>query len=188
MGQTTTAIATNARIQPQQVRPESTRVDTKKSIMVGLAKGCCRKEAWTGGKPNCLWTGLEHPHAIDFVQPTQMQSNSAKAAADHLKCTQGIFLNKACRFKTGEDLDDMCTRLKTHIKKHGMDVVASRHNPNNTSKMALVFNSHTLFTIKSVKTCNLNLIFECDTHDEQNKENAIKCFVNSLGEDPGQQI
>ena len=74
-------------------------------MMGGLADGCCRKGAWVGGKPKFDWTELENPDAVDFPQPTQMRSSSAKAATTHLKRTEGTFSKEACRFKTGEDLE-----------------------------------------------------------------------------------
>ena len=140
-------------------------------------EGCHRKEAWTGGKPNCSWTRPEHPCAINFLQPIQMQSCSAKATTSHLKRTEVIFLKEACGFKTGEHLDDPCTRPKTHFKKHGMDTIPHRNNPNNTTKMVPVFNSCPLFIIKSIKTHNIDLIGDCNTCDKQNNDDAIKCFV-----------
>ena len=42
-------------------QPTSARIKAKKPIMGGLAEWNCGKEAWTGGKPNHLWTGLENP-------------------------------------------------------------------------------------------------------------------------------
>ena len=39
-----------------------------------------------------------------------------------------------------------------------------------------------------LKARNVLVSPKCDTHDKQNNDNAIKCFMNSLGEDPRQQI
>ena len=64
------------------------RIDAKKPTMGGLIEGYYGKEAWVGGKPNSYWTNLENPYAIDFPQPSQMRSSSAKAAASHLKRTE----------------------------------------------------------------------------------------------------
>ena len=50
----------------------SSKIDAKQPIMGGLVDGCCRKEAWVGGKPRPDWLGSEDPNAIDFPQPTQM--------------------------------------------------------------------------------------------------------------------
>ena len=50
----------------------SSEIDAKEPIMGGLVDGCCRKEAWVGGKPRPDWLGSEDPNAIDFPQPTQM--------------------------------------------------------------------------------------------------------------------
>ena len=112
-----------------------------------------------------------------------MQSSSAKATTGHFKCTEGMFVKEAHRFKAGKDLDDLCARLETHFKKHRMDTITCRNNPNKVSKVASVFDSCPLFTIKSMKAHNAEASPECDTHDKQNNGNAIKCFMKSLGED-----
>ena len=39
-----------------------------------------------------------------------------------------------------------------------------------------------------MKACSFDLIGKCDTHDRQNNDDAIKCVMNSLGEDLRQQI
>ena len=96
--------------------------------------GHCGKEAWVGGKPNHDWTGLEAPDAINFPQPSQMRSSDAKAATSHLKRAEGTFVKEAHRFKTGEDLDDPCVGLETHSRKHGMDTITHRNNPNEVTK------------------------------------------------------
>ena len=116
------------------------------------------------------------------------QSRSAKAATSHLKCAKGIFLKQAHRFKTRDNLDDLCARLETHFKRHGIDAIAHRNNPNNQTKMVSVFTLCPPFTIESVKNLNKGLIHLCDAHDKQSEDNAIKSFVSSLGEDLQQQI
>ena len=146
------------------------------------------KEAWVGGKPNHDWTGPEAPDAIDFPQPSQMRSSNAKAATSHLKRAEGTFLEEACRFKTGEDLDDPCARLETHFKKHGMDAITCRNNPNDEKQMASAFDSHPPFTVEKMKVRNARVRPKHDTHDKQNDDDATECFMNSLGEDPRQQI
>ena len=112
-----------------------------------------------------------------------MQSSSAKAATGHLKHTEGIFLHKAHRFKTGDDLDNLCARLETHFKKHGMDTITRQNNPNHMSEMVSALTSHPLFTVKSVENLNKGLIHRHSTHNKQNDNNAIECFMNSLGKD-----
>ena len=57
----------------------SARIDAKKPTMGSLVDRHCGKEAWIGGKPKFDWTDLEDPSAVDFPQPTQMRSSSAKA-------------------------------------------------------------------------------------------------------------
>ena len=164
-------------------QPASNKVDAKEPIMGGLADGHCRKEAWTGGKPSHNWTNLEDQDTIDFPQPTTMQSSSTKATTGHLKCTKGIFLKEAHRFKTGDDLDNLRARLETHFKKHRMNTMACRHNPNDKEEMTSVFTSHPLFTVKNMKTLDQALVSACNTCNKQNDNNASECFMNSLGED-----
>ena len=79
------------------------RIEAKKPKMGGLTDRHHGKEAWVSGKPNHPWTGLEAPNAVDFPQPSQMQSSNTKAATGHLKCAKGTFAKEARRFKTGED-------------------------------------------------------------------------------------
>ena len=95
-----------------------------------------------------------------------------------------MFVKEACRFKTGEDLDDLCAGLETHFRKHRMGTITHRNNPNEEKQMASVFDSHPLFTIKSMKVRDMMVRPKCDTHDKQNDDDAIKCFMSSLGEDP----
>ena len=85
-----------------------------------------------------------------------MRSSNAKAATSHLKRTEGMFVKEACRFETGEDLDDPCARLKTHFRKHRMGMITCRNNPNKEKKMASEFDSHLLFT-ESVKMRNFQV-------------------------------
>ena len=93
-----------------------------------------------------------------------------------MKHTGGIFLDEACGFKAGDDLDDLCARLETHFKKHGLDT----NNPNDTNKMMSEFHSHPLFTVESIKVRNVELVDKCDDiHDKQNNDDATKCFMNS---------
>ena len=112
-----------------------------------------------------------------------MQASNAKAATSHLKRTEGIFLDKAHRFKTGDDLDNPCARLKTHFKKHVVDAITHQTTPNDMTKMVSVLTLCPLFTVKSVKSLNQALVGLCDTCDEQNCNNAIEHFMSSLGED-----
>ena len=51
-----------------------------------------------------------------------------------------------------------------------------------------MFDSHLPFTIKSMRARNVEASPKCNMHDKQNNDDAIKCFMNSLGEDLRQQI
>ena len=99
-----------------------------------------------------------------------------------------MFIKEAHRFKAGEDLDDLCARLKTPFRKHGMDAITHRNNPNKDTQMMAAFDLHLTFTIESMKVCNTTVRPNCDTHDKQSNDDAIECFMNSSGEDPRQQI
>ena len=82
-----------------------------------------------------------------------------------------------------EDLDCLCARLETHLGKHRTDMITHRNNPNKVTKMVSVFDLHLLLTIESMKARNVQVSPKCDACDKQNDDNAIKCFMNSLGED-----
>ena len=95
---------------------------------------------------------------------------------------------EAHRFKTGDNLDNPCARLKTHFKKHRLDTIAHRNNPNNVSQMVSVFTSHPLLTVDDIKACNATIIGKCDTHNKQNDSDATEHLMNGLGEDLQQNI
>ena len=65
----------------------SSKINAKQPTMGGLVEGQCGKEAWVGGKPSHNWSGSEDPHAINFPQPTQMQSTSEK---QHKSCNDPL--------------------------------------------------------------------------------------------------
>ena len=119
---------------------------------------------------------------------SNVRSSGAKTATTHLKRTKGTFTKEAHRFKTGEDLDNLCARLETHFKKHGLDTIAHGNDPANTRNVVNISTSHPLFTVESMKRTNAFVITECGTHDKQNNDDAIECFVNSLGEDLRRRI
>ena len=112
-----------------------------------------------------------------------MQSNSTKAAAGHLKCTRGMFLDKVCKFKTGDDLDDSHSRLESHFEMHSLDMAAHKMKLNAVSITVSVFTTHPKFAIDNIKAQNKDVV-HCDVHDKQNNDDVLECLMDSLGEDP----
>ena len=51
---------------PSTSQTNGNKVNAKKPKMGGLVQGHCGKEAWTGGKPELDWSGLENSNSIDF--------------------------------------------------------------------------------------------------------------------------
>ena len=95
----------------------------KEPEMGGLVETYHGYKAWTGGKPNKKWKGLDESNK-KIPLPTQIQSNSSKAATSQIKRTEGLFSDEKLKFKNGDDLDYFCVRLSGHFEKHGLDTIA----------------------------------------------------------------
>ena len=100
-----------------------------------------------------------------------MQSCNTKAATGHLKDTKGKFLGKACKFKSSDDPDDLCSRLETHFKKHNLGTVARRRKLIDMSTMVSVFTACPLVTAENMKTQNKTIVPCHNMHDKQNDDN-----------------
>ena len=102
----------------------------------------------------------------------------------HAKRTKGIFTNGEAKYKKGGDLDDFCDQLYRHFKNHGINTVAYRRQPNTAVEtMVSVFTHYPHFTTANIRAQNLRIEAEYNTYNCQNDNDALACFMNSLGDD-----
>ena len=91
--------------------------------------------AWTGGKPNIFWTGLENPSAA-LGNPTQTRSTEFKATRAYKEREEGLFPgHEELKFDHGDDLNYFCSKLRKTLIDMGMDTVTYRKDPLDESKM-----------------------------------------------------
>jgi len=117
--------------------------------MGGLVDTYQGPEAWTGGKPKPDWLALD-VKARKTPLPTQIQSNSSKAATSMLKRTEGLFSDDKSKFQHGDDLDYFCLRIESHFEKHGLNTIAYRFDQHSNEMMNL-FKHYPKFTADVIK-------------------------------------
>ena len=150
--------ALNKRIHGSSNQPlsSSTRLTNtvKQRKMGGFHFGYYGSVAWTGGQPKIHWNTLQTSPSVNWNPlPTQMRSASSKAAVAQIKQTEGLFSDKAYKYKARGDLNDFCSRLITHYQKHGMDTVVYCIQPKKLPEtMVILFKHYAHFLLKQVKT------------------------------------
>ena len=119
-------------VQTQVVAPVTTMTTPDKPtkpIMGGLRNFGTHHDAWTGGKPNSDWTGLDMANP-QVNNPNQLRSYSIKARSSFNARRNGLYHDEPARkFKSGGNLDYFCQNLRTAFLDNGMDTICYRKDP-----------------------------------------------------------
>ena len=156
---------------------ESTMPDIPTPIMGGLQKQSDGYwTAWTGGKPNSLWTALlkETPSSINPTQfrPTSIGSSSK---ARYYR-TQGL----ADRFTRKSDLFTFQREVMEHLEEYGMDSITYLPSPTDPDKMISIISDHGRYTLKQARELEKAQIALYDTYDHNNMKDAKKFLLASI--------
>ena len=89
--------------------------------MGGLTKTGKTWTAWTGGKPDYNWIGLEKPEGNR--NPLRRRENNSKATAAHEKRQDGLYSSEDMKFKHGKNLDFFLETILEFFVDHGMDAI-----------------------------------------------------------------
>ena len=131
--------------------------------------------------------------------PTQMCSNSPKAAVAQLKKAEGIYAFHKKKFAMKGDIDNFMIRLFKKLVINGLDTISccdfnamgASSTPSTTAapiKMMSVSEHCILFNLTDMKAEKRRVFPTCNMHDEQNDKEAIDCLMNSLEETLCKQI
>ena len=116
-------------VQTQVTAPVTTMTNPDKPdkpIMGGLRNFGTYEDAWTGGKPNIDWTGLD-TSSPKMSNPNQLRSYNIKARSAFNARRNGLYSDEPTRrFKSGGNLDYFCQNLRTAFLDNGMDTVCYR--------------------------------------------------------------
>ena len=146
--------------------------------MGGIAQVDSDKQvAWTGGKPNPYWTGLDDTALKTPTKPTQYRSNGTADVKSYTYRTTGL----KSKFDKSSDLETFCTSVWEHLEECGMDSITYLPDPANNNKMTSVVTNHGRFNQNYTLTESKKLKTEAwDEYDKSNDLNAKLYLFNSL--------
>ena len=139
-------------------------------------------EPWTGGKPNCWWTGLDNP-VTDTNNPNYLRGSGPKCTSAYNARRQGLYKDDPDRrFSESGDLDDFCKQLKHSFNNNGLNTIAYRNDPSDADKMLYVLEEYPRLHSKTIKTQTSLCKPKWDHYDKENDEAARKFLLESLQE------
>jgi hypothetical protein len=105
--------------------------------------------AWTGGKPNHTWTGLDSSIALlEHTSPNQLRPVYVSAAQKGYNFRR---TGHKISFKPSDDLISFQNVVWEHLKDTGMDSIAYLRDPTDNTKMTNVVKAHARYTVQSAK-------------------------------------
>ena len=159
----------------------TTAVTPKKPIMGGIVQ-LTKDEwaAWTGGKPQASWSGLDSSAVDNYDSPNQLRPASSASS------TKGYNLRKeglADKFKRSDDLTIFQRKVLAHLQDTGMDTIAYLPNPIEPSKMIHIVTDYARYSISTAESAYATQAELYDKYDVQNNSTACKFLLASLDRD-----
>ena len=137
-------------------------------------------EPWTGGKPNCWWTGLDNP-VTETNNPNYLRGSGPKCTSAYNARRQGLYKDDPDRrFSESGDLDDFCKQLKHSFNNNGLNTIAYRNDPSDADEMLYVLEEYPRLHSKTIKTQTSLCKPKWDHYDKGNDEAARKFLLESL--------
>ena len=137
-------------------------------------------EPWTGGKPNCWWTGLDNP-VTDTNNPNYLRGSGPKCTSAYNARREGLYKDDPDRrFSESGDLDDFCKQLKHSFNNNGLNTIAYRNDPSDADEMLYVLKEYPCLHSKTIKTQTSLCKPKWDHYDKANDEAARKFLLESL--------
>ena len=142
--------------------------------------------AWTGGKPNAHFSGLEDPNPKQ-IQPNQYQASSATSQAKSQSYRiQGL----DTKFTRESNLLTFQKKVLKHLTVHGLDAITYLPDPTDATKTVSVIDNHSRFNLEEAieKGNKLVTTKRCDGYDLQNIDDAKQFLINSISPDLETQL
>ena len=133
--------------------------------------------AWTGGKPQASWSGLDSTAVNNYDSPNQLRPASSASS------TKGYNLRKeglSDKFKRSDDLSIFQRKVIAHLQDTGMDTIAYLPNPIDSSQMIHIVTDYARYSISTAETAYANQVGSYDKYDIQNNNTACKFLLASL--------
>ena len=147
--------------------------------------------AWTGGKPNGAWTGLQDPKPA-AIGPNQYRPMSIASQAKALAYrVQGL----ETKFSRTSDLQTFEKKIMKHLVQYGLDTITYMPDPTDKetkeekAKVVSVITDHARFNLKQgVKKANEIMEKHFDAYDIANVRDAKEFLLNSIDADLETQL
>ena len=134
--------------------------------------------AWTGGKPNYTWTGLDGSIALlEHTSPNQLRPVYVSAAQKGYNFRR---TGHKISFKPSDDLISFQNVVWDHLKDTGMDSIAYLRDPTDDAKMTNVIKAHARYTVQSAKLLAEAQVQRYDKYDRTNDMAARTYLLASL--------
>ena len=134
--------------------------------------------AWTGGKPNHTWTGLDGSIALlEHTSPNQLRPVYVSAAQKGYNFRR---TGHKISFKPSDDLISFQNVVWDHLKDTGMDSTAYLRDPTDDTKMTNVIKAHARYTVQSAKSLAEAQAQRYDKYDRTNDMAARTYLLASL--------
>jgi hypothetical protein len=141
-----------------------------------------KETAWTGGKPNYDWTGLEDPNATMDSPDCWRQPNPMFEAKAFRKLTEPLSDEKKFELEAVEPtLSAFSKRVKIHMEVNGMDSIFYVEDPTRPNQMISVLQNYQLCTAAHVTSEMKRIKPHFDEYDKKNFKAARLYLRNSFG-------
>lgn len=150
-------------------------------IFGGVSRYGKYQVAWTGGKPNCTWTGLEEPNPVND-NPKRGRTNDYRDSSNYTERQAGLFTQESLKFKSGDNLDFFIKKLFNAFTFHGMDSICYRLDPSDSTKTTVVnvFTQYPRLKQEQIKDQSEWVKARFDSYSKRNDEQARQFILNSV--------
>ena len=129
---------------------------------------------WTGGKPNCWWTGLEDS-ATDTNNPNFLRGSGPKCTSAYNARREGLYKDDpTLKFTKSGNLDDFCKQIKIAFNNNGLNTIAHCNYPaDNNMTMMYILEEYPCLHSTVMKTQTTRITGKWDHYDRANDRSAI---------------
>jgi hypothetical protein len=134
--------------------------------------------AWTGGKPNLLWTASDPGH-LENTSPGQFRSHSVSTSQkSHATRQTGL----ATKMTRKGDLKRFETNVWSHLRDTGLDTISYLPDAVDTTQVSSVVTKYTRFSVYSATKQVQLIVTKYDQYNKANNHHEACGFLlkNSL--------
>jgi hypothetical protein len=160
-----------------------------KPILGGLVRQSAREMvAFTGGKPNSMWTGLVDPNVTEWETPNAIRPNSA---SDKSKNWNFLTQAPAKLFSKTDSSYPRTTWIADevkHFREGGLDSVMYRPSISNPTEMVNVMEHHEQVTLSHVLEFEDGIREKWDAYSRYNDKACVNRILNSISPELNEEL